>query len=138
MTAGKLVIGVVMTSAVLFGGACRERGTPSSSPRVAPTAAPTGIGGGPPSTEMAIDQLGAARCDKEARCGRIGPDGSYDTRHQCLDADLMSRFDALDPANCPNGIDTKRLGACIEALRTERCDSDSLSGGCTLQALCAP
>lgn len=136
MSAGRLVIGAV-ASALLMSAGCRERGTPGSAPRGAPKAAPTAIGGGPPPTELAIDQLGEARCDKEARCGRIGPDGSYDTRHQCLDADLMSRFDALDPANCPSGIDTKRLAACIEALRSERCDSDALTSGCTLQALCA-
>jgi len=132
MVGGATVLAIVLTS-----GCSRDHARPSESPRAMETA-PTAIGGGPPSVESAIDQLGAARCEREARCGRLGPEGSYNTRQQCLDADLMSRLDALDPANCPNGIRPDLLGACLEALRTERCDSDSRSSGCTVQALCAP
>jgi hypothetical protein len=131
MVGGATVLAVVLTS-----GCTRDHG--QSSPAPATRVAPTAIGGGPPPTEMAIDRLGEARCEREARCGRLGPEGSYDTRQQCLDADLMSRLDVLDPANCPNGIRSDLLEACIEAMRTERCDSDSRSSGCTVQSLCAP
>ncbi len=137
MNSRELLAGVLVTSAIALTGGCRERTRATPAPSVAPTAPPRAMGGGPPTAEMAIDQLGAARCEKEARCGRIGPDGSYHTRQQCLDADLMSKYDALDPANCPDGILADKLGACLEALRTERCDSDSLSSGCTVESLCA-
>ena len=129
MLGGATILAIVLTSG------CSRETQPSPTPR---TAAPSAIGGGPPSVESAIDRLGAARCEREARCGRLGPEGTYDTRQQCLDADLMSRLDALDESTCPNGIRSDQLSACVEALRTERCDSDALSSGCTVQALCAP
>lgn len=138
MSAVGIAVGVLAAGSLFVASGCKERVKPSSSPRIAPVTAPRAVGGGPPPTEMAIDQLGSARCEKEARCGRIGPEGSYNTRQQCVDSELLSRFDALDPSNCPNGIRADRFGACLEAYRAERCDDDSLTRDCTLQALCAP
>lgn len=131
----KYLCGVLAVSALVL-GCTRDRASIAPTRPARAQSPPTARGGGPPTLESAIDRLGTARCDREARCGRLGSEGSYDTRDQCLSADLMSRLDALDPATCPNGIDPEILESCIEAMHSGVCGLEVQSAGCTVQSLC--
>ena len=87
-----------------------------------------------------INQLSEARCDREVRCGGIGPDKTYETRDQCI-ADLNhDGYDDLDADACPRGIDQRELDKCLSEIHAERCGAplDTLERlvACRSAALC--
>ncbi|HMJ13995.1 MAG TPA: DUF6184 family natural product biosynthesis lipoprotein [Polyangiaceae bacterium] len=71
--------------------------------------------------ERSIGALTATRCDKEARCGNVGPNGDYTSREDCvmrLERDARDDFDAEE---CPGGIDRAELDQCLKQIRSEDC-----------------
>jgi hypothetical protein len=90
-------------------------------------------------------QVAAARradstCRHPAACNEIGGDKTYASRDACLSGTRGKAEDDLRAANCPHGIDTTRLEACLSETATESC-SGFLSGlsrsmSCKTGALC--
>ena len=85
------------------------------------------IGGGPRESNFnmnnraAILSIAAARCDREARCDRVGPGEKYDSRRECMvDIKRNERSDLSDDA-CPGGISPKGLDGCLQSIREEDC-----------------
>lgn len=86
---------------------------PASSERADPATKPSTLNG--------VNEISVARCDREVRCGGVGPDEKYETRDQCI-ADLNSAgYDDLDADACPKGLDQKELDKCLSEIASERC-----------------
>jgi hypothetical protein len=72
-------------------------------------------------TMNGINDISVARCDREVRCGGVGPGESYETRDQCI-ADLNNAgYDDLDADACPKGLDQNELDKCLGEIHAERC-----------------
>lgn len=72
-------------------------------------------------TMNGINDISVARCDREVRCGGVGPGESYETRDQCI-ADLNNAgYDDLDADACPKGLDRNELDKCLSEIHAERC-----------------
>jgi hypothetical protein len=109
--------------------ASEESRTEERRPESRPDDAKAGgaIGGGPRestftlSNTAAILSVAAARCDREARCDRLGAGEKYDSRRDCLaDIKRNERNDLSDDA-CPGGISPKGLDGCLQSIREEDC-----------------
>lgn len=92
------------------------------------------------STMNGINEISVARCDREVRCGGVGPGDSYETRDQCI-ADLNNAgYDDLDAEACPKGLDRDELEKCLSEIHAERCGAplDSLERlvACRSATLC--
>ena len=72
-------------------------------------------------TMNAINDISAARCDREVRCGGVGPEETYETRDQCIVKLNQAGYDDLDADACPSGIDSNELGKCLSEINAERC-----------------
>ncbi len=83
-------------------------------------------------------------CRREATCNRIGAAGGrYPTEEACM-ADLGTRFPAqIASWNCSPAAARARFEECLAAIRSERCDTDLVSGAdrlplCRATAVCPP
>jgi hypothetical protein len=74
-----------------------------------------------PSTLNGINEISEARCDREVRCGGVGPDEDYGTRDQCIFELNSAGYDDLDAEACPKGLDQNELGKCLSEIAAERC-----------------
>jgi hypothetical protein len=73
------------------------------------------------STLNGINEISAARCDREVRCGGVGPDEKYETRDQCISDLNGAGYEDLDADACPKGLDQKELDKCLSEIASERC-----------------
>jgi hypothetical protein len=93
-----------------------------------------------PVDNHAIDQVAAARCDREQTCGNVGVDKTYATRDVCVQKLRADSMNDLTNANCPNGMSRPALDKCLADVRGERCDHplDTLSrlNSCSRSSLC--
>jgi hypothetical protein len=85
-------------------------------------------------------RLADAKCKHAAECNEIGGDRTYATRDACMSDNLGKAEDDLRIANCPHGVDTTRLQACLSETATESC-SGFMSGfsrsmSCKTGSLC--
>jgi hypothetical protein len=100
----------------------------------------TGARLSPVSYETATQRMVVARCDREAACDNIGPKKRFVDRTVCLHELRAKLSDDLKPSECPNGIDGKHLGDCIEAIDNESCgniiDTIARVGTCKASDLC--
>jgi hypothetical protein len=91
-------------------------------------------------TMNAINDLSVARCDREVRCGHVGPDETYESRDQCIAKLNEGSYDDLDADACRTGIDPDELGKCLSEINAERCGAplDTLERlvACRSAALC--
>jgi hypothetical protein len=91
-------------------------------------------------TMNAINDISVARCDREVRCGGVGPDETYETRDQCIAKLNEAGYDDLDADACRTGIDADELGKCLSEINAERCEAplDTLERlvACRSSALC--
>jgi hypothetical protein len=74
-----------------------------------------------PATLEGINDISAARCDREVRCGGVGPDKSYETRDQCIAKLNHEGYEDLDAKACPRGLDRRELDKCLTEINSERC-----------------
>src|SRR5688500_638551 len=51
-------------------------------------------------TMDAINDISEARCDREVRCGDIGPDETHETRDQCIAKLNEAGYENLDADAC--------------------------------------
>jgi len=80
-----------------------------------------------------------ARCEREVRCQTVGDDKEYATEDDCVTRLKPGTERELEAGECPRSIETARLGACMEAIRKEKCDSPrdlSSIGRCSAATLC--
>ena len=93
-----------------------------------------------PVSPASIDALALARCDREQRCENIGEGRRFANRDACLNDIRSKGDDTLTTSSCPGGVDTERLQACLDQVRTERCDNplDTLGRlyACRTSSLC--
>ena len=90
--------------------------------------------------EVAAARMADATCKHAAECNEIGGDRTYASRDTCILDNRGKAEDALRASNCPHGIDTSRLEACLSETATESC-TGFLSGfnrsmTCKTSALC--
>ncbi len=91
--------------------------------------------------QSAASRLAETTCQHAAACRQIGDSKSYESQDACL-AETQERYEhGLRTAECPRGVDTTRLEACVSEVTAESC-SGMLPGGfhrmmsCKLSALC--
>ena len=71
----------------------------------------------------AIAKITSARCEREQRCGNVGPDKDYTSTAACQ-TDIQKEWrDDLNARECPGGIVEKELAECLEEIRNEDCAS---------------
>ncbi|HEY2515999.1 MAG TPA: DUF6184 family natural product biosynthesis lipoprotein [Polyangiaceae bacterium] len=95
-----------------------------------------------PTDLHAVDTIGFTRCEREARCGNIGPDRSFRTSASCirhLRADALSE---LTIGNCRAGISQTELDECLADIRASSCEMPieklSTVPSCRTRELCPP
>jgi hypothetical protein len=90
--------------------------------------------------QWVVEQLAAARCDREQGCSNIGGGRSYASRNVCLDTMRGSIGNDLNAFNCPSGIDRANLERSKLAIREEHCNDAvatiSRAQNCRTAALC--
>jgi hypothetical protein len=95
----------------------------------------------PVSTDSA-DEIATARCEREVRCGDVGPGLRYETREQCFNTLRVVETSDLAPARCPQGVTREGVDRCLADVRGQRCDNimENLdwANDCTRSALCKP
>jgi hypothetical protein len=93
-----------------------------------------------PISPASIDAIALARCDREDHCSNIGDGRKFANRDACVSQFQAKGDNDLTTSACPAGIDTPKLQACLDEIRTERCDNPLDTIGrltaCRVDALC--
>ncbi len=69
----------------------------------------------------AVQQIAAARCDRELSCNNVGTGRKYVTRDSCIDELHGSVQSDLRGDQCGR-VDRAQLDKCLADIRGERCD----------------
>lgn len=110
---------LVAAAAICCGLACSK--TSDREPAMRPASGTRADPATSSSTMNGINDISVARCDREVRCGGVGPGENYETRDQCI-ADLNNAgYDDLDADACPRGLDRNELDKCLSEIHAERC-----------------
>jgi hypothetical protein len=64
-----------------------------------------------------------ARCDREQRCGAVGPGRAYGSFDGCSDELAIEQRALLRGVECPRGTLAAPLEACARAMRLRECDA---------------
>ncbi len=87
-----------------------------------------------------VEELAAARCNREEGCSNVGGGRSYASHGACLALMRGEIGNELNADSCPLGIDRANLERCKIAIREERCGDAlaTISRGtaCRSSALC--
>jgi uncharacterized protein DUF6184 len=119
MTKLHFALSAVGIAGVVFGGACSRSNEPE--PAMRPASGTKADPATRPAAMEGIQLISEARCDREVRCGGVGPDKTYETRDQCV-ADLKNDgYEDLDAKACPRGLDERQLDQCLSEIHAERC-----------------
>jgi hypothetical protein len=120
--------------------ACDNQDTVSTNTPATTTRTTSGSALAAPVDSHAIDELAAARCDREQTCNNVGNGRSYATRDVCVGKLRADGQNDFTNASCPNGISRLALDKCLADIRGERCDHplDTLSrlNSCARASLC--
>lgn len=109
----------------------REDATEQAAPGIHPNV-PEAVPGEPVTNEAtarkgleqaAVDQITAARCEREAKCNNIGQDKTYASTDACRQKISEDWRDELNTYDCPGGVVVKELKECLEEIQNENCDS---------------
>ena len=128
-----------LVAALAFGlvSAACEHGIDSTA-----TSTTSGLVVNDPTDLHAVDSIGFTRCEREARCGNIGPERTFRTSASCirhLRADALSE---LTIGNCRAGISQSELDECLADIRASSCEApiQKLSNvpSCQTRELCPP
>jgi hypothetical protein len=83
------------------------------------------IGGGPRDPDArfrsSMAKIARARCDREMRCGNVGPNEKFATRDDCVSKVEAAKQGDLDTSECTLGVSQTGLSDCLEAIRDEDC-----------------
>ena len=98
---------------------------------------------GPPKgapSELVIDRVAEAWCDREQFCGRVGEGKTWKSGASCIDRHRPDVRASIDSATCPNGFDAAALSNCLNGLRRAECSTDisrvDAINECNLGSLC--
>jgi len=90
--------------------------------------------------QSALDEITAARCNREEACENVGPARKYPSFGTCLtrlmpDSRAVTRFE-----DCPHGMADRAVTACVDEIHKEQCASplDTIDplAACAHSALC--
>ena len=127
-----------VVSLLLVGASCSK--ALEREPAMRPAAGTTADPATRTETMNAINDISVARCDREARCGDVGPEKTFESRDQCIAKLNEAGYADLDADACPSGIDSHELGRCLSEIDAERCGAplDTLERllACRSAALC--
>ncbi len=83
------------------------------------------IGGGPRDTERrfssSVSKIAGARCDREVRCGNVGPNEKYPSREDCISKTQVEKQSDINTSECTLGVSQRGLTECLKAVRDEDC-----------------
>jgi hypothetical protein len=83
------------------------------------------IGGGPTDTHSrfssSITKIASARCDREMKCGNVGPNEKFPSRSECVAKVSVDKGSDISTDECSLGISTTGLNDCLKAIRDEDC-----------------
>ncbi|MGA7123092.1 MAG: DUF6184 family natural product biosynthesis lipoprotein [Polyangiaceae bacterium] len=68
-----------------------------------------------------VQELAAARCDRERSCNNVGGGQKYASPNVCMDQMRGSIANDLNTYNCPHGIDRNEVDHCVAAIKNEEC-----------------
>jgi hypothetical protein len=92
------------------------------------------------SSSLAVRSIANARCDREQRCGNVGPDQDYSSSDNCEEKIKADWNEDLNKYECPNGIVQAELDECLTDIKKEDCGNpfDSLARvmSCTASDIC--
>jgi hypothetical protein len=69
----------------------------------------------------AIDSITKARCERELRCGNVGPDEEYSSEQECMQKIRSDWHEELEARECPGGVVEKELNECLNEVRNDDC-----------------
>jgi hypothetical protein len=72
-----------------------------------------------------VDQMTAARCDREVACGRVGVGRKYSSRRACIDEIRGGIENDINTTNCAHGFYRVMLDRCMAAITSQQCDQPS-------------
>lgn len=75
------------------------------------------------SVQGGVYDIVRARCDLEARCGTIGPGQRFDSRSVCESKMQGETALHLNTADCPLGVEPRKLDVCVTSILAQDCDS---------------
>lgn len=73
------------------------------------------------SVAMGVADIVGARCDLEDRCANIGPGRKFDSRSACESKLQGETASALNTADCPLGVERRKLDRCIASILAQDC-----------------
>jgi hypothetical protein len=111
----KLALPAAALSAIAL-GACYEDATPAPPPQPPVMVPASGVVLSP---AQASSILGAATCDREARCNGIGPGARYGTYDQCVGINYQQAMQSFQ--TCEYGIKDRELRACHAEVQQHAC-----------------
>lgn len=75
------------------------------------------------SVQLGVLDIVDARCDLEERCGNIGARGRFESRSACESKMQGETAITINTADCPRGIERRKLDACVASIRAQDCGS---------------
>ncbi len=85
------------------------------------------IGGGPRDPEQrfssSVAKIAGARCDREMRCGNVGPNEKFSTRAECVSKTEADKHNDIKTEDCMLGVSQTGLTECLKTIRDEDCDN---------------
>jgi hypothetical protein len=75
------------------------------------------------SVEAAVAHVVGARCDLEARCGHVGAGQKYPSGDVCESKMQGETASTLNTADCPLGVEPRKLDACVSSILAQDCDN---------------
>lgn len=114
----KLVRTVMFLACAVTILACKQDKTGTTSTT---GAAETTSGATPVRYMAATARITGARCDREVACSQVGAKKRFETRDICTRNEGSRTQDELKAADCPNGVDEKKLHTCLETLAKQDC-----------------
>lgn len=133
-----VAFGVAVVYAGVGASGCRSEDEERDRPSLA---VPKGVprGGGPPSAvSTGANVLAAARCAREAACGRVGEGARWPDVELCVRRALVAHADDVALVACAGTIDPFALDACAQRLAMVPCDRPDPSSRdlCGAEPLC--
>jgi hypothetical protein len=75
------------------------------------------------SVKVGVLDIVDARCDLEERCANIGPRGRFESRSACESKMQGETAITLNTADCPMGVERRKLDACVASILAQDCGS---------------
>jgi hypothetical protein len=127
------VVSVLLVGGAVLAIACSKNPPPPQAPAGTTTTTSVEVGG-------ASSRLAHAHCKHAQACGEIGGSRTYPTMEACMEKNRSDAESDLRASECPRGVDSSRLQACLSAVDSEACSGIgsgwSRSLACKTSALC--